>query len=343
MTHVSSSGETINAYAALQAGQPLQPYRFVPKELGPNDVEIAISHCGICHSDLHLTNNDFGISSYPLVPGHEIVGRVAQRGSRARALEIGQRVGVGWWAGACFACDQCESGHDNSCRNATPTCVGREGGYATHVRVDERLAFPIPDALPSEAAAPLFCAGITVFAPLLQHARAVSRVGVIGIGGLGHLALQYARAFGCHVTAFSGSAGKANEAKRFGAHEFVSTSSPGALKTHAGTCDFLLATVSADIAWKDYLSVLRPGGTLAVLGVPPHDVQFAPLPLILGRQSIVMSPVGSRAEIKAMLEFSARHRIVPQVEVFPMREVNGVYGRLASNELRYRAVLANAS
>ena len=342
MTHVRSSETTISAYAALEAGRPLQAYRYIPRELGPNDVEIAVSHCGICHTDLHLTNNDFGISSYPLVPGHEIVGHVAQVGGHARTLAVGQRVGVGWWAGACFTCDQCDSGHDNSCPKALPTCVGHEGGYATHVRVDERLAFPIPDALSSEAAAPLFCAGITVFAPLLEHARATSRVGVIGIGGLGHLALQYARAFGCHVTAFSGSAAKASEAKRFGAHEFVSTSAPDALKAHAGSCDLLLATVSADIPWKDYLPMLKAGGKLAVLGVPPHDVQFAALPLILGRQSIVMSPVGSRSEIKAMLEFSARHRIVPQVEVFPMKEVNKVFRRLADNQVRYRAVLTNA-
>ena len=138
MTHFRSGEESINAYAALQAGQPLQAYRYVPKELGPNEVEIAVSHCGICHTDLHLTNNDFGISSYPLVPGHEIVGHVTQLGNQARTLAIGQRVGAGWWAGACFACNQCDSGYDNSCPKAQPACVGHEGGYATHVRVDER-------------------------------------------------------------------------------------------------------------------------------------------------------------------------------------------------------------
>ena len=343
MSRVRNSGETISAYAALQARQPLEAYRYVPKELGPNDVEIAVSHCGMCHTDLHLKNDDFGLSSYPLVPGHEIVGHVSQLGSAVRDLSIGQRVGVGWLAGACFGCEQCDSGHDNICPKGQPTCVGREGGYATHVRVDGRFAFPIPEALPSEAAAPLFCAGITVFAPLLRHANGMSRVGVIGIGGLGHLAIQYARALGCHVTAISGSPAKANEAKRFGAHEFVSTAEPGALKAHAGTCDFLLSTVSADIPWKDYLSVLKPRGTLAIVGVPPHDVQFAALPLILAQQSIVMSPVGSRSEIKAMLEFSARHRIVPQVEVFAMSEVNNVLERLAANQIRYRAVLANPS
>jgi uncharacterized zinc-type alcohol dehydrogenase-like protein len=341
MNAVANAARTISAFAALKVGQPLEPYRYLPKELGPNDVEIAVTHCGMCHTDLHLTNNDFGISTYPLVPGHEIIGHVSALGSAVQALTMGQRVGVGWLAGACFACDQCDAGHDNTCPRGQPTCVGHEGGYATHVRVDGRLAFPIPDALPSEAAAPLFCGGIAVFAPLLRYANGVSRVGVIGIGGLGHLGLQYARALGCHVIAFSTSADKASEAQRFGAHEFVNTSARGALQNHASTCDLLLSTVSTDIAWKEYLPLLRPGGMLVILGVPNRDVQFAALPLILARQSIVMSPVGSRSEIKAMLDFSARHRIFPQVEVFPMKEVNAVFERLAANQVRYRAVLTN--
>jgi len=209
------------------------------------------------------------------------------------------------------------------------------------VRLDARFAFAIPEALSSEAAAPLFCGGITVFAPLIRHATGNSRVGVVGIGGLGHLALQYGRALGCHVTAFSASAGKAAEAKRFGAHEFVDTSVSGALKARARTCDVLLSTASTDISWNDYLALLRPGGKLCILGVPQRDVEFAALPLILAEQSLVMSPVGSRSEIKAMLDFSARHGIVPQVEVFPMEEVNDVLKRLAANQVRYRAVLTN--
>jgi uncharacterized zinc-type alcohol dehydrogenase-like protein len=343
MNSVRSSGETISAYAAFEIGSVLKPYQYQPKALGPNDVEIAVTHCGMCHTDLHLANNDFGISTYPLVPGHEIVGRISQLGSAARGLSLGQRVGVGWLASACFACEQCDEGKDNVCPNGQPTCVGHEGGYATHVRVDGRLAFPIPDALPSELAAPLFCGGIAVFAPLMRYATGNSRVGVIGIGGLGHLALQYARALGCHVTAFSTSARKELEAKRFGADEFVDTSTPGALKARARTCDLLLSTVSTDIAWNEFLAVLRPGGKLCILGVPHRDVQFAALPLILAHQSIVMSPVGTRSEIKAMLDFSARHSIGPQVEVFPMDQVNNVLEQLAANEVRYRAVLTNPS
>ena len=265
-------------------------------------------------------------------------------GAWYRGLDIGQRVGVGWLAGACFACEQCDSGHDNSC-HARPAYVRRPRGRLRHARARRWSALPFPFLRRCRRKLPRRCSApeSPCSRRLLRHVNGISRVGVIGIGGLGHLALQYARALGCHVTAFSSSPAKANEAKRFGAHEFVDTSAPGALKAHAGTCDFLLSTVSADISWKDYLSVLKPGGKLAIVGVPSHDVQFAALPLILARQSIVMSPVGSRSEIKAMLEFSARHRIVPQVEVFPMSEVNERARASGRNQLRYRAVLANPS
>jgi alcohol/geraniol dehydrogenase (NADP+) len=337
------SNGNINAYAAMQAGQPLQPYGYAPKDLDPMAVEIQISHCGMCHTDLHLINNDFGISAYPLVPGHEIVGVVSQVGGKATELSVGQRVGVGWLAGACFVCEQCAAGRDNLCPKGQPTCLGREGGYATHVRVDSRFAFPIPDNLASEVAAPLLCAGITVFAPLLRYGVAgASRLGVIGIGGLGHLALQYGRALGCHVTAFSSSPAKASEAKQFGADEFVATGKAGALEAHANSCDFLLSTVTADVPWKDYLSVLRPGGRLCIVGVPDHDIQIPALPLILGQKSVVSSVVGSRSEIQVMLDFSSRNRIAPLIELFPMHEANRALDRLRTNKMRYRAVLTNS-
>lgn len=336
------SNGNINAYAAMLAGQSLQPHKYVPKDLDPMGVEIQISHCGMCHTDLHLINNDFGMSAYPLVPGHEIVGIVSQVGGGETGLGVGQRVGVGWLAGACFVCEQCAAGRDNLCPKGQPTCLGREGGYATHVRIDSRFAFPIPDPIPSEVAAPLLCAGITVFAPLLRHGvSGASRLGVIGIGGLGHLALQYGRALGCHVTAFSSTPAKASEAKRFGADEFVATGKAGALDSRANSCDFLLSTVTADVPWKDYLSVLRPGGRLCIVGVPQHDMLIPALPLILGQKSVVSSVVGSRSEIQIMLEFSARHRITPQIELFPMHEANRALERLRTNKMRYRAVLTN--
>jgi uncharacterized zinc-type alcohol dehydrogenase-like protein len=330
------------AFAAMRAGNALQAHEYEPGTLDSMEVEIQISHCGMCHTDLHLIDNDLGLSTYPLVPGHEIVGVVSQLGANASGLRIGQRVGVGWLAGACFICEQCTAGRDNLCATGQPTCVGREGGYATDVRVDSRLAFPIPDALPSEFAAPLMCGGITTFAPLLRHGiGGASRLGVIGIGGLGHLALQFGHALGCHVIAFSSSPRKASEAKRFGADEFVATGQAGALSAYAGSCDFLLSTVTADLSWKDYVEVLRPGGKLCILGIPEHDLQIPALPLILGQKSVVSSVIGSRSEMQTMLEFSARHSIRPQVELFPMHEVNRALDRLRANQLRYRAVLAN--
>lgn len=333
----------IRAYAATAAGRPLEPYEFVPGALAPMEVEIAVTHCGMCHTDLHLVQNDFGITPFPIVPGHEVVGTVARVGSAVTALRVGQRAGVGWLAGADFTCRQCLVGLDNMCASSQPTCVGRAGGYADRLRADARLAFPIPDGLASEHAAPLLCAGVTVFAPLLRHVRAIDRIGIIGVGGLGHLAIQYARAMGCHVTAFSTSPDKEAEARRLGAHDFVATGADGALAARAGSCDFLLYCATADLPWGDYLGVLRPDGKLCLVGFPESKaLDVSVIPLIFGQKSVLASGIGSRAEMQAMLEFSALHGIVPQVEVHPMREVNAVLDRLARNEVRYRAVLTNA-
>lgn len=332
---------TVDAYAATAAGARLEPYRFRAKPLRPMDVAIEITHCGVCHSDLHFINNDFGISAYPLVPGHEVVGEVVELGSEVKQLRVGQRVGVGFLAGADFTCEQCAEGRDNFCENWEPTCLGREGGFARRMVADSRLAFPIPEAIASEHAAPLMCAGVTVFAPLLRYANGATRVGVIGIGGLGHLAVQYARALGCHVTAFTTSADKEAEARELGAHHVVNTSEPGALAARAGSCDLLLCTVSADLPWNDYLAVLRRNGKLCLLGFPEHEVSLAAVPFVFAQRSLVSSGIGSRLEITRMLDFSALHGIRPQVELFPMREVNSALERLRTNDVRYRAVLVN--
>lgn len=338
--HTTNIPTAIAAYAALEAGQPLMPYQYTPKTLNTLDVEIKITHCGMCHTDLHLVNNDFGISAYPFVPGHEVVGVVSQLGAAVTELRIGQRVGVGWLAGADFTCEQCQTGRDNLCVNGQPTCLGREGGYAQYIRVDSRMAFPIPDALPSEYAGPLLCAGITVFAPLIRHhVSAGTRLGVVGIGGLGHLALQYGRALGCQVTAFSSSPDKETEARQFGADRFVNTSTEGALAAAANSCDFLLSTVTADVPWAEYVNVLRPDGKLCLVGVPDADVKISALQMILGQKSLLTSIIGSRSEIRTMLDFSARHRIKPQIEVFLLSEVNTALRRIADNSIRYRAVL----
>lgn len=341
--YTAPASHAIHAYAATAAGRPLEPYEFVPKPLGPMEVEITVTHCGMCHTDLHLASDDFGITPFPLVPGHEVVGVVAQVGGAAAGVRVGQRVGVGWLAGADFTCRQCLAGLDNMCAGGQPTCVGHEGGYADRLRADARLAFPIPEGLASEHAAPLLCAGVTVFAPLLRHVRATDRVGIIGVGGLGHLALQYARAMGCHVTAFSGSADKEAEARAFGAHDFAATGVDGALAARAGSCDFLLYCATADLPWGEYLGVLRPAGKLCLVGFPASKtLDVSVIQLIFGQKSVLASGIGSRAEMQAMLDFSALHGIVPQVELYPMHEVNAVSERLRRNEVRYRAVLTNA-
>lgn len=337
---LTKSTGTIDAYAAMELGITLVPHQYTPKPLGLMDVEIKISHCGMCYTDIHMVRNEFGMTSYPIVPGHELVGTVSQKGSLVTGLQIGQRVGVGWQAGADFTCDFCVSGRDHLCDNSEPTCAGREGGYATHVRADARMAYPIPDALPSEYAAPLLCAGITVFSPLIHHQiNGSARLGVIGIGGLGHLALQYGKALGCHVTAFSSTSDKEEEALQFGADEFVDTGQSGALASRANTCDFILCTATADLPWAEYISALRSDGKLCIVGVPDSDMKIPALAMIFGQKSVVTSKTGSSSDMKAMLDFSAHHKVYPLIEKYPWRDVNQAMQRLAENKVRYRAVL----
>jgi len=336
-----TTASTIDGYAAHGPKSRLEPYRFESRALRPSEVEIQVSHCGICHSDLHLLDNEWGLTAFPFVPGHEVIGVVSRTGSAVTQLHVGQRVGVGFLAGADFTCDECAAGRDNLCDNWEPTCIGRPGGFATSMIADARLAFPIPDAIASEHAAPLMCAGVTVFAPLLRHANASTRLGVIGIGGLGHLALQFGRAFGCHVTAFTTSPEKAAEARELGAHDVVDVSDPKAIATRSNSCDLLLCTATSDMPWNDYVGVLRKNGKLCLLGIPAHDVTVSPIPLIFFQRSIVTSGIGSRREMQQMLDFAALHGIAPQVEVFPMREANTAIDRLRMNAVRYRAVLAN--
>src|SRR5438477_10141571 len=225
----------IHGLGVHAAGAQLLAYKYDPGALGAGEVEIKISHCGICHSDVHLIDNDWGFSKYPFIPGHEIVGTVVAMGADVRNHAIGQRVGVGWQADSCGICEWCRQGDEHLCAKSQPTCVGRNGGFADKVRVNSKFAIPVPEALESENAAPLMCGGITVYSPLRNHGvRPSSRVGVIGIGGLGHLGIQFAKAFGAEVTAFSTSKDKEEEARKLGAHNFVNTRDTGALKKIAG-------------------------------------------------------------------------------------------------------------
>jgi alcohol/geraniol dehydrogenase (NADP+) len=332
----------IQGLAAHAAGAELLPYHYEPGTLGAHEVEIAITHCGICYSDLHLIANDWGISQYPFIPGHEVVGTVAAVGSEVRQLKIGQRVGLGWQANSCGVCEWCVRGMENLCPASEATCVHRNGGYADRVRANARFVMPIPDALESEHTAPLLCGGITVYNPLRTNGiNPTSRVGVVGIGGLGHLAIQFARVFGAEVTAFSSSAGKEEEVRALGAHHFVNTRETKSLKEAAGTQDFILTTINADQDWGTYIQALRPTGRLCFVGVPPSPVTTQAFPLIAGQRSITGSPIGSPHQLREMLDVAARHGVKATTELFPMAKANEAIEKVKKNKVRYRAVLAN--
>ncbi len=330
------------AQAALAKAGPLEPFEYEPRELAPTDVEIEISHCGLCHSDIHLIDDGWGRSKYPLVPGHEIVGRVAAMGSGITHLTVGQRVGVGWQRSACLECDLCLGGEENLCRQQQATCMGHHGGVADRIRLDGRFAFALPEGMESAVAAPLLCGGVTVYAPLRRHGiDATSSVAVIGIGGLGHMALLMLRALGCETTAFSTSAAKKAEALAMGAHDFASSTDPKDLQKHFGRFDLVLSTVHARLDWTTYLRTLRANGTLCLLGMPPGVIQFPPALLVTGQRSITGSDIGGRRVIREMLAFSARHGVKPQVQPMPMAEANAALTRLRQNQVRYRVVLEN--
>lgn len=330
----------VQCFAAMSAKSSLEKWEYKRDGLGAHDVEVEISHCGICHSDIHLIDDDWGMSGYPLVPGHEIIGKVRKVGPGVTNLEIGQRVGVGWQRGSCGKCEFCISGQENLCSEHKATCVDGYGGFAESVAVSERFVFPIPEALDSENAAPLLCAGITVYSPLrVFDVKPFMRVGVIGVGGLGHVALQFANKFGCEVTAFSSTSDKKAEAMKFGAHHFVASNDGTAISSAAGSLDFIMSTVPADLDWSMYVNTLRAGGKLCFLGVPPSPLTIHPIHLLMGQKSICASPIGGRTLMLEMLSFSARHKIVAQTELLPMSEVNTAIEKVRRNKARYRMVL----
>ena len=331
---------TIKAWAARAAGERLEPFEYDPGALGAAEVEIAIEHCGICHSDLSMLDNEWGMTAYPFVPGHEGVGRVVALGAQAKGLAIGQRVGIGWNAHSCLHCEQCIAGRQHLCREVQGTITGRHGAFADRVRCDWVWAVPLPEALPFADVGPLLCGGITVYAPLeILGIRPTDRVGVFGIGGLGHMALKFCRAWGCEVTAFTSSDSKAEEARAFGAHRVVSSRDSAAIQALAGTLDLIIDTVNVPLDWDALLAALAPGGRMHVVGAVLEPIPIAAVTLIFGQKSVSGSPTGSRGSIDAMLDFAARHRIAPQTEHFPMSRVNDALDHLRAGKARYRIVL----
>jgi uncharacterized zinc-type alcohol dehydrogenase-like protein len=281
------------------------------------------------------------MSQYPFIPGHEIIGTVAAVGSEAQGVAVGDRVGVGWQANSCGRCEWCRKGEEHLCAQTQPTCVHRHGGYAEAVRVNARFVVKIPEALESESAAPLLCGGITVYSPMRTYGvNPSSKVGVIGIGGLGHLALQFARAFGAEVTAFSSSPAKEEDALAMGAHQFVNARESKAVNGLAGSFDLILSTINADQDWAGYVNTLRPHGALCFVGVPPKPVALPAFPLVSMRRSTCGSGIGSPVQIAEMLDVAARHGVKAKVEHFRLSEANQAVKRVRKSQVRYRAVMA---
>ncbi len=332
----------IHAYAAKAPKEPLQPFEFDPGELGPDEVEIKVSHCGICHSDISMLDNEWGMSKFPLVPGHEAAGTVLALGENVKGLKVGQRVGVGWTAYSCLSCRECLSGHQNLCANYQGTIVGRHGGFADRLRAQWTWVRPIPDALDLGKAGPLLCGGVTVFNPFLAYSVSpTARVGIIGIGGLGHMALQFANKWGCEVHAFTTSDSKESEAKRLGAHVVHNTKRDDALKKITRSLDLIISTINAPLNAQALLETLAPLGRLHVVGAVLEPLSVPAFSMIMGQKSISGSPVGSPSAIDQMLEFSARHSVAPIVETFSMSKVNDALEHLRAGKARYRIVLAN--
>ncbi len=337
-----SEGREIRAYAALRAKGPLEPFGYTPGPLGPEEVEIDVTHCGLCHSDLSMLDDEWGMTTFPLVPGHEVVGTVAALGDQAKGLKIGQRVGVGWCASSCLSCPQCLSGHQNLCPTGQGTIVGRHGGFADRIRVQWPWVRPLPDALDQAKTGPLLCAGVTVFTPLLDYGVSpTARVGIIGIGGLGHLALQFANKWGCEVHAFTRGESKEEEVRKLGAHFVHNTQRDGVFKSLAGSLDLIVSTINVPLDVAAIMEALAPRGRLHVVGLTPKPLEVPVFGLILGQRAVSGSPVGRPIAMDRMLAFSALHSIAPIVEFFPMSKINDAMERLRSGKARYRIVLTN--
>ena len=343
---------TVNAYAAPSADAPLEPTTITRRAVGPNDVLIEIAYAGICHSDIHTVNGDWGPQPYPLVPGHEIVGTVAEIGPEVTGHAVGDRVGVGCMVNSCGQCTNCRNGDEQYCAEGmVPTYGGADrdgtitqGGYSTHVVVDAGFVLSVPESLDFAAAAPLLCAGITTYSPLRRWGAGPGRkVAVVGLGGLGHLAVKIAAAMGAEVTVLSQSLKKKEDGLRLGAEHYYATSDPATFEQLAGSFDLVLNTVSAVIDVDAYLSLLTVDGALVNVGAPAEPLSLNVFSLIGGRRAYAGSMIGGIAETQEMLDFCAEHGIVPETELISADRVNEAYERVLASDVRYRFVIDAAT
>ena len=334
-----------HGYAVKSAASPLEPFSFARREVGDKDVRIEIAYCGICHSDIHSARNEWGSAAYPLVPGHEIAGRVVQIGKSIRKFKVGDLAGVGCLVNSCRKCPNCLKGLEQFCQapaTFTYNSIDKDGsktygGYSSHVVVDEDFALKISPNLPLERVAPLLCAGITTYSPLKRfNIGKNSRVGVMGLGGLGHMAVKIAVALGAEVTVLSGSKSKEIDAKRLGAHEFALTTDSATAAKLAGRFNVIVDTVSAKHDLNSCLNMLGLEGTLVLVGASPVPLEFGAFPLIFGRRALAGSLIGGLSETQEMLDFCAQKKVLADVEVIAIQDVNAAYERVLKGDVRYR-------
>ncbi len=330
----------VHAYAAYEPKGKLQAFDYDLPEIGSEEVDVRVHYCGICHSDLSMLNNDWGRTTYPLVPGHEITGEVVRVGSHVKNIKVGDRVGVGWNSGSCMHCQECMEGRHHLCADQQETIVGRHGGFADYVRVHWSWAILLPEGIDMAKAGPLLCGGITVFNPIvLNNVKPTDRVGVIGIGGLGHMAIKFLHHWGCEVVAFSSNPDKKEDILAMGASRVVNSRNPKELKALRGQLNFVLNTTNVTLDWNAYLSTLAPKGTFHNVGAVLEPLSIPAFALIGGEKRIGGSPLGSPALNRTMLDFCVRHQIYPIVEEFPLVAVNEAMAHLEQGKARYRVVL----
>ncbi len=341
-----------NAYAVENASSPLAPFHINRRTPGPDDVEIDILYCGVCHSDIHQVRNEWHNSIYPMVPGHEIVGKITAVGDNVKDFKVGELAGVGCLVDSCQQCHPCKEGEEQFCeKGAVGTYNANDydgnptyGGYSTSIVVDQKFTLHVSAKLDIKAVAPLLCAGITTYSPLRHwNVGKGTKVAIVGLGGLGHMGVKFAASFGAEVTVISTSPDKEKDAKELGAHKFIVSKDPEQMKAAANSFDFILNTVSAQHDYNEYLALLGMNGTMTVVGVPPQPSVVAAFSLIGGRKSLAGSLIGGIKETQEMLDYCAEHNIVCDVEMIDISAINEAYERMLKNDVRYRFVIDIAS
>jgi uncharacterized zinc-type alcohol dehydrogenase-like protein len=340
---------TTKSYAAQKSKEALGPHTIQRREPGEHDVLIDIEYCGVCHSDIHQARNEWGGSIFPMVPGHEIVGKVSKIGSSVKKFKVGDAVGVGCFVDSCGDCESCHDGLEQYCaKGMTATYNGMEkdgktptyGGYSTHVTVNENYVVRVPAGIPLDKAAPLLCAGITTYSPLRHwKVKAGDKVAIVGLGGLGHMGVKIAAAMGAEVTVISTSDKKKDDAIKLGAKHFLNSTDPEAFKTHQRHFDFILNTVSANIDLNAYLMLVKRDGTMVLVGAPEKPAALNAFPLLIGRRSLAGSCIGGIKETQEMLDFCGEKGIGSDIEVIAIDKINEAYERMIKGDVRYRFVI----